>query len=333
MLRTGAWSPNPPPSPRFQIRREGVLNYRHHFHAGNFADVMKHAILLLLIDAMRARGPVRVVETHAGAGLYDLRGEAARRSSEAEGGVGRLMAADDLPASLAQLKAAVARENPDGRLRFYPGSPLLALGAGAAYRGFELRPDDFDSLQTLVSQRVGAGVPVLDSLDSESKSPIQARGRRPGSNDPVLDSLDSKSRVQRSTAEVAQADGYEALPGVLKDGELVLIDPPFERSDDYDRAAEATGAALAKGAAVAIWAPIKDLETLDALVRRLEALSPRSLVLAEVRLRPLTNPMKMNGCAMLLVDAPDVSEAAGAVCAWTARVCGEAGARGEATRL
>ncbi len=292
---------------------------------------MKHAILLAMIEAIRARGPVRVVETHAGAGLYDLQGEAAQRSSEAEGGVGRLMTAIDLPAPLARLKQAVEWENPDGRLRFYPGSPLLALGAGAAYRGFELRPDDFESLRALVRQRTN--VPVLDSLDSGLRSPGRSKGKGSAADVPVLDSLDSKSRVQRAVAEVSMADGYAALPGALKGGELVLIDPPFERSDDYDRASEATGAALAKGASVAIWAPIKDLETLDALVRRLEALSPRALVLAEVRLRPLSNPMKMNGCAMLLVNAPDILEAAGLVCAWTARACGEAGARGEATSL
>lgn len=253
---------------------------------------MKHAVLLALIAAMRAKGAVRLVETHAGAGLYDLRGELARRTDEAEAGVGRLMAASEaLPWPLEALRQAVARENAaEGGLRWYPGSPLVALGALEArdgYLGCELRPDDFETLRVLLAER--------------------ARGRR---------------------TEAVQADGYAALKGRLFGGELVLIDPPFERDDDYEQAADAVGRCLARRAAVAVWAPIKDLETLDALVRRIEAFSPTRLLVAETRLRRLTNPMRLNGSAMLLIDTPDVAAEAEAVCAWTAARCGEADGRG-----
>ena len=271
------------------------MNYRHHFHAGNFADVMKHAVLLALLAAVRAKGPVRLVETHAGAGLYDLHGDLARRTGEAEAGVGRLMAAEDLPAPLAALKAAVARQNPDGGLRFYPGSPLVALGAlgrGDRYLGYEIRPEDHATLETLVRERKG-----------------------------------------QVDARALQADGYAALAEGVGRGDLVLIDPPYERGDDYDRAAEAIGLCLERRAGAALWAPVKDLETLDALVRRIEALAPRRLLLAEVRLRPLVNPMAMNGSAMLLVDMPDVRAEAEAISAWTAAHCGEAGARGTARAI
>ena len=229
---------------------------------------MKHAILLALIAAMRR--PVRVVETHAGAGLYDLQGDVARRTGEAEAGVGRLMTAGDLPASLSMLRQAVQRENGDGALRFYPGSPVLALGAmgaGDSYVGCELRPDDFETLRALAAKRTG-----------------------------------------KATARAVQSDGYELLGGALRGGELVLIDPPFERGDDYDRAAEAVGLCIARKASMAIWTPLKDMETLDGLVRQVEALGLARLSLAEVRLRPLRNPMAMNGCAMLLVDAPPIED-------------------------
>jgi len=276
-------------------RADKALNYRHHFHAGNFADVMKHAVLLALIAAARAEGPVRLVETHAGAGLYDLNGELARRTREAEAGVGRLMTAGALPAALERLRQAVRRENPRGGLRLYPGSPLVALsalGPGDRYTGCELRPDDAATLATLLGER------------------------RAG-----------------AAAETVQADGYAALGKMLTGADLVLIDPPFERGDDYDRTVEAVRVCLSRGAGVAVWAPIKDLETLDALVRRVEDLSPRGLVLAEVRLRPLTNPMALNGSALLLVDMPEVAAEVETVCAWVADHCGEAGARGQVSRL
>jgi 23S rRNA (adenine2030-N6)-methyltransferase len=271
------------------------VNYRHHFHAGNFADVMKHAVLLALIPAMRAGGPVRFVETHAGAGLYDLEGELARRTREAEAGVGRLMAAEGLPASLEALRRAVARENGGQDLRLYPGSPLVALAAltrGERYVGCELRPDDFQTLAALLAER--------------------ADGVR---------------------AEAVEANGYTALEGLVSGGELVLIDPPFERADDYALAADAVALCLARKASVAVWAPIKDLETLDALVRRIEALSPARVLVAETRLRPLVDPMRMNGSAMLLVDTPDVFAEVAAVCDWVAAHCGEAGAKGMAAVL
>ncbi len=256
---------------------------------------MKHAVLLALIAAARGEGALSVVETHAGAGLYDLQGEVARRTGEAEAGVGRLMAAGALPGPLDALRQAVRRENPNGGLRFYPGSPLVALGAlgpGDRYRGCELRADDADSLAALL-----------------------------------------RARARGAAAEAMQADGYAALGKLLAGGDLVLIDPPFERDDDYDRAAEAVRLCLQRGAGVAVWAPVKDLETLDALIRRVEDLSPTRLLLAEVRLRPLTNPMTLNGAAMLLVDTPEATAEVEAVCAWVAAHCGGPAARVGVTRL
>lgn len=275
------------------------MNYRHAFHAGNFADLVKHAILLDLMARLRTAGPLAVIDTHAGGGLYDLSAEGAR-SKEAEAGVARLMTAADRPLQLERLAAAVSARNGDGPaskpVRWYPGSPVLVaetLAAGETYTGFELRPEE--------AARLAA------TLGPWPK------------------------------ARAVEADGYEAAPGVLPTAGpvLVLIDPPFERPDDYDRSIAAARAMLAKrrDATIAVWLPVKDAETLDRFVRGLEA-ARLTGVMAEARLRPLVNPMKMNGCAVALINPPPgAAEAAGRICAWVAADLGEPGGRGEVWRF
>ncbi len=269
------------------------MNYRHSFHAGNFADLVKHALLLWLLDARRRAGPLTVIDTHAGAGLYDLTGDAAR-SREAEAGVARLMQAHDRPPLIEALAAEVAALNPDGGVRFYPGSPVLTargLRDGDRYVGFELNP------------------PVHDLL-------VEALTAWPA-------------------AQARAGDGYEAAPDAVRDAggnALVLIDPPFERPDDYLRAAQATAAVRRADprACVAIWTPLKDMETLDGFVRRLEQEKVGPTLVAEARLRPLNNPMKMNGCALVVVNPPPGAEAAAKqVCGWVATTLGDADGRAE----
>ena len=271
------------------------MNYRHSFHAGNFADLVKHALVLWLLKTRQATGPVVVLDTHAGAGLYDLTGDATR-SREAEAGVERLMAAADRPPLIEALAAQVAALNPDGGLRFYPGSPVLVARssrAADAYVGFELREE-------------------VAGLLRESLSVFpNARGEIGDGYDLVL-------------AEARQAGGS-----------LVLIDPPFERPDDYLRAAD-TAAAIVKAdptAMVAIWTPLKDMETFDGFLRRLASGTDAPTLVAEARLRPLTNPMKMNGCAMVVVNPPEGADAAAAeICGWVAAALGDAGAKAEVWR-
>lgn len=263
------------------------MNYRHSFHAGNFADLVKHALVLRLVETLR---PAAVIDTHAGAGLYDLSGDAAR-SKEAEAGVARLMTAEGRPPLLDALAARVAAFNPQGGVRYYPGSPLLmaeALAPEARYVGFELNP------------------PVRELL--------------------------SEALAGRDNAEAREGDGYAAVVGALGAvPSLVLIDPPFERPDDYIRAAETTLAIRARDprAVVAIWTPLKDMETFDGFIRRLEGRAGPTLV-AEARLRPLTNPMKMNGCAMVVVNPPSGTQAAAReICDWVVSTLGEPGGRAE----
>jgi 23S rRNA (adenine2030-N6)-methyltransferase len=268
------------------------MNYRHSFHAGNFADLVKHALLLWLVDRMQARGSLTVIDTHAGAGLYDLTGDAVR-SREAEAGVARLMASDTLPPAIKALAEEVAALNPDGGVRFYPGSPLLVarrLSGSDAYLGFEMNP------------------PVVDLLDQALADWPAARGRA--------------------------ADGYEALAEATAGvrGPLVLIDPPFEQADDYQRAADAAAAVVRRDptATVAIWTPLKDMETFDGFLRRLAGAGASRVLVAEARLRPLTNPMKMNGCTLVMLNPPEGAEAvAQQVCGWVAETLGDTGARAE----
>ena len=268
------------------------MNYRHSFHAGNFADIVKHALLLWLLERRQAQGPVSVIDTHAGAGLYDLTGDAVR-SREAEAGIARLMAADDRPPLIEALAAEVGRLNPDGGARLYPGSPRLIagrLGEEDRYVGFELHP------------------PVLDLL-TEALEPFPQAMAQGG-------------------------DGYgQALTWAAEaTGAFVLIDPPFEQPDDYHRAAD-TAAAIARAdprATVAIWTPLKDMETFDGFLRRLDKAGIKRALVAEARLRPLSDPMRMNGCAVVVLNPPPGAEAAASeICGWVAATLGEAGARSE----
>ena len=268
------------------------MNYRHSFHAGNFADLVKHALVLWLLERRQALGPVTVIDTHAGAGLYDLTGDAAR-SKEAEAGVARLMAAADRPPLIEALAAEVARLNPEGGARLYPGSPLVVAGRLRPvdrYVGFELNP------------------PVLDLLEQALEPFPQAVGMG--------------------------GDGYDQACSwaARAPGAFVLIDPPFERPDDYHRAAD-TGAAVVRAdprAMVAIWTPLKDMETFDGFLRRLDQAGVKRVQAAEARMRPLTNPLKMNGCAMVLLNPPaGAAAAASEICGWAAERLGDAGARTE----
>lgn len=265
------------------------MNYRHHFHAGNFADVFKHAVLLAVVAALKRRGrPLRVIETHAGAGLYDLRGEHARKANEAEAGVMRLMADPAAPSVFDALKTAIQRENPDGQVALYPGSPSLLTGAlepGDIYEGCELRPDDQQALAELFERR----------------------------------------RAKSAKAVLADGYAYAASATVSRGETLVVIDPPFEQGDEYDRIVQTAALLAARGAVLAIWTPMKDLETLDALISRLELINSSSLTVGEVRLRPLTDPMKMNGCAMILLGVPEITPQLEACAEWVVANCGEAG--------
>ena len=240
-----------------------------------------------------------MIDTHAGAGLYDLRDPAARRSGEAAAGVARLLAEPDPPDAFAALIKAVRACNAPGRLEHYPGSPWLAARAlehGQTYVGCELRTDDHAALTALFRQTSGGPERRL----------LQADGY-----------VEAAQRLERSQGPT-----------------LLVIDPPYERADDYARVAGFIAARREPTRQAAlIWLPLKDLETFDAFVGRMEAMRPARLLVAQVRLRPLHDPMRMNGCAVVLVDGPDLVAPAQSAAQWIAGRLGEADASARVERL
>ena len=268
-----------------------ALNYRHAFHAGNFADLVKHAALLqLLVRLTAAGGPLTVIDTHAGRGVYDLAAEAARRSGEAQAGIGRLTAAKDAPPEFDLLIERVAALNGGGTVRRYPGSPWIiarSLRRSDRYLACELNADEHKALQQNLRDRHNVQTLCADGFEVAARRAVSDRDRL-----------------------------------------LVLIDPPFERADDYARIVETAAAVLARAPAaiLMVWLPLKDLATFDAFLADFRDAAGAPVLVAETLVRPLVDPMKMNGCALAFVNAPgDLAAALEPICRWTAEACGEAG--------
>lgn len=249
------------------------MNYRHAFHAGNFADVFKHVILLGLLDALRAKtSPFCCFDTHAGRGMYDLQGEAAQRTGEYRAGVARILAAPSLPMALANYAERIRSFGlaDDGTLARYPGSPLLACEA--------LRVDDRA---------------ILCELQDEEAAALRA-------------ALHGNARCA-----IHHRDGYAALKALLPPAQkrgLVLIDPPFEaQGAEFAAIGQALEPALARwpNAIYAIWYPIKLRETIAPFHRWLAAHAGAADVLAaEFLLHADNSPLRLNGCGMAIVNPP-----------------------------
>jgi len=252
------------------------MNYRHAFHAGNFADVVKHTILTrILAYLMRKDAPLRVIDTHAGVGLYDLRGAAAEKTGEWVEGIGRLVERD-LPKSAQALLApyldAVRAQNRDGDLRFYPGSPLITrqmLRQQDRLMALELHPVD------------------VEALRENFAGDFQVR--------------------------VTHIDGWQALGTHLPPKEkrgLVLIDPPFEERNEFERMAQNLIKAHKRWPTglYALWYPIKDAEDVDKFVAMLQASGiPKTLKL-ELTIRQPSEPPRLHGTGMIVINPPFVLE-------------------------
>lgn len=250
------------------------MNYRHGYHAGNFADVLKHAALCELLRLLLSKDKkLFVLDTHAGAGGYDLAGDLAERTGEAQAGIARLAAATTAgrPEAVACYLAAVAAYDrkfgpPTGRgPRRYPGSPRLvraALRPGDRFVACELHPGD-----ALALKREFAGDRAV---------------------------------------EVRQADGYQALKALLPPVErrgLVLIDPPFEVPDEFERLARAVRHGLRRFATgcYAIWYPIKDPAVVAEFLGALAA--PRLLVMT-LRMGEAVAEGKLAACGLAVINPP-----------------------------
>jgi 23S rRNA (adenine2030-N6)-methyltransferase len=253
------------------------MNYRHAFHAGNFADVIKHVVLARILTYLQDKpAAFRIIDTHAGAGLYDLEGDEARRGGEWLTGIARLMQArlsNETAALIRPYLDIVRAFNPKGELRAYPGSPLIARGL--------MRPQD----------RL-----VACELEPKARKAL----------------IDVLRRDEQ--ARVVDLDGWVALPAFVPPRErrgLVLIDPPFEARDEFERLGEAFATAFTKWPTgiYVIWYPAKSRRATDALAQHVAKLAaaakpPATCLRLEFSVAPQLEGAALTSAGLLIVNPP-----------------------------
>src|SRR6201997_915480 len=253
------------------------MNYRHAFHAGNFADVIKHIVLVRILTYLQDKqAAFRVIDTHAGAGVYDLTGDEARRSGEWLTGIARVMQARFSEAAqplVGPYLDIVRAFNPPGELKAYPGSPLIARAM--------LRPQD-----------------RLTACEIE-----------PGAHRKLIDAL------RRDTqARIVDLDGWTALPAFVPPKErrgLVLIDPPYEQKDEFERLATGFAEAFAKwpNGSYLLWYPVKSRRVTEELARQVaEAVGrtrpPGECLRLEFSVAPERSGAALTSAGLLAVNPP-----------------------------
>jgi 23S rRNA (adenine2030-N6)-methyltransferase len=251
------------------------MNYRHAYHAGNFADVLKHTVLALALDYLkRKEQPFRVIDTHAGSGRYGLDAVQAMKTGEWRLGIGRLIGpdAEPLPPAVAEVLApylgAVRAENTQNQLSVYPGSPLIArtlMRAQDMLVANELHPEDAALLKTALG-----------------------RDRR---------------------VKLLALDGWVALKSLLPPKErrgIVLVDPPFEAEGELVRLAEGLEQALSRFATgvYLAWYPIKDPKPIARFHQALAKLDGPELLRVELLVQSDSVPDRLNGCGLIVANPP-----------------------------
>lgn len=245
------------------------MNYRHIYHAGNFADVFKHILLLGLTEAMqRKEAGFCYLETHAGIGRYDLLATEAQKSKEFLQGAAKILAADHAPLWAQRYREIIQSLNPDGQLRYYPGSPLLVKQL--------LRSQD----RAVLSELHDDDVVTLKKLFAHDKQ-----------------------------VHVHHRDGYESLKALLPPKErrgLILIDPPYEKADEFERLPELLAEAVThfETGVYAVWFPIKQRAQLLPFYRALKQRIARPMLTAELCVYPDDMAGQLNGSGMLMVNPP-----------------------------
>jgi 23S rRNA (adenine2030-N6)-methyltransferase len=253
------------------------MNYRHAFHAGGFADVVKHIVLMRILMHLQDKpAAFRVIDSHAGAGIYDLAGDEARRGGEWRTGIARVMQArfsEGVLPLLTPYLDIVRSFNPPRELNTYPGSPLIARAL--------LRPQD-----------------RLVACELEPKARKQLIGA-----------------VRRDTqARVVDLDGWTALPAFVPPKErrgLVLIDPAFEQKDEFERLANGFGKTFAKWptGSYLLWYPVKSRRAADALAGRVASLvaaasTPGKCLRLEFSAAPQTPGAALMSAGLLIINPP-----------------------------
>ncbi|WP_051231434.1 23S rRNA (adenine(2030)-N(6))-methyltransferase RlmJ [Stutzerimonas azotifigens] len=245
------------------------MNYRHAFHAGNHADVLKHLVLSRVLALLsRKEAPLAYLDSHAGVGLYDLAGEQASRTGEWEQGIGRLWNLPQVPAALTGYLDVVRALNPDGRLRYYPGSPELARRL--------TRPQD--------------------RLQLNEKHPEDGRLLKANmADDPRL--------------AVHLGEGWHVPRALMPTAEkrvVLLIDPPFEQADELARCVEALKEALGRmrQTVAIIWYPVKASRQLRRFHQALAGSGAPKLLQAELYVHPTDDPERLNGSGLAIANPP-----------------------------
>lgn len=247
------------------------MNYRHAFHAGNFADVHKHALLVALIERLtRKPKPLFFLDTHAGRGHYDLQSADARRGNESQTGIGRLVGCAPASEDIARYLrlAGFDTANSEHLPASYPGSPLLALAA----------------------LRDGDRVALIESHAEEARV------------------LRNETR-QRRHLSVIHGDGYAALQTYLPPKEnrgLVLLDPPYESADEFETLASALKTAIGRwpNGMYAAWYPIKASREAVRFLASMQQSGIRKILIAELIARPSDSPTGLNGSGLLIINPP-----------------------------
>ncbi|PZO77148.1 MAG: 23S rRNA (adenine(2030)-N(6))-methyltransferase RlmJ [Mesorhizobium amorphae] len=242
------------------------MNYRHSFHAGNFADVLKHAVLARIVLYLQNKEkPFRVLDTHAGRGLYDLGSDAAQRTGEWREGIAKLRAAKLSPEVQTLLQPYLGTLLEE---RAYPGSPLVSrrlLRKQDRLTAVELHPEEAEALKALFA------------------GDIQTR--------------------------VIHLDGWLALGAQVPPKEkrgLVLVDPPFEQPQEFDRMADGLADAHRRwpGGTYALWYPIKHLDSVERFRERLAAMNIPRILDAQLLIRAPSAEPRLDGCGMVVVNPP-----------------------------
>ena len=247
-----------------------MLSYRHAFHAGNHADVLKHFVLCQVLDYFNQKDkPYWVIDTHAGAGIYALKAEFSQKNAEFENGIARLFNANNLPTPISNFVKLMKKFNENNALEFYPGSPKIAesfLRQDDKLRLFELHPSDCKLL---------------------------------------LENFSHKGRQIKIEMQDGFAGIAACLPPPTKRG-MVLIDPPYELKNDYSRIVNCIKDSLKRFATgtYLVWYPLLQRPEPAAMARELIALNTDFLQVEMTVQAPSLDGYGMHGSGMFVVNPP-----------------------------
>lgn len=245
------------------------MNYRHSYHAGNFADAFKHIILIALVKSfLRKENPFCYLDTHAGIGHYDLASEIAKKTKEYETGIGKIFSQENQNDIIQTYLHCIKTLNPSGKLQMYPGSPYFVRQLLREHDRMvlcELQEDEYITLKSFFGR-------------------------------------DKQTAIHRQ-------DGYQALKAFLPPKErrgLVLIDPPYEKHDEFDHILSVLPQAIERWetGVFALWYPIKERRATDRFLEKLKNKILRPTLTIELSIHPENIPTHLNGSGMFIVNPP-----------------------------